>query len=337
MTSKIRLLRAKSDLRNPTAAQISLGLFTFFCLLLILRNAEVAAQSMREGLALCAGTVIPSLFPFMVLSEIIAVGGVGRGLLRRLSKPLGRVLRFSEEGCCTYLLGTLCGFPIGTRYATVALGQGRMTQEEAERVIGIAGCPSSAFLISAVGVSLCQSVRFGIALYASVLFAAFITGIIFSRLPRTTQAFPPMTPTTAPTKRLDARLFCEAMRASAANILLICAYVVFFSALMGTFSYLPFIERLPEAVRTLLFCLFELSGGISSAAGLSSPITAALLCAFAAGWSGLSVHCQTLSLCDRTGLSLRPYLRSKLLQALLAPLILGLLLALFPSLLPIGG
>ena len=38
--------------------------------LLLLRPQE-AAQAVREGLALCAGTVIPSLFPFFVVVSLL--------------------------------------------------------------------------------------------------------------------------------------------------------------------------------------------------------------------------------------------------------------------------
>ncbi len=331
MTSKTHPSQAKYDSILPTVSQIPLGLLLFFCLLLILRNADVAVRAMRQGLSLCAQTVIPALFPFLVLSEMIATCGVGTSLLCRFSKPLGRLLRLSEAGCCAYLLGTLCGFPIGTRYTTVALAQGRITQEEAERVIGISSCPSSAFLISAVGTALYGSAGFGIALYVSVLAAALCTGLLLAHLPNSKktaacapiQSVPPHTP-------VSVKTFCDAMRTSATNMLLICAYVVFFSALIGTFAYFPPVQALPETARAALFCLFELSSGMNQAATLPSPIHAACLAAFAAGWSGISVHCQTLSLCDRTGLSLRPYFASKLMQSILAPLILLGILTLLP-------
>ncbi|MBO5932035.1 MAG: hypothetical protein J6Q70_07375 [Clostridia bacterium] len=43
------------------------------------------------------------------------------------------------------------------------------------------------------------------------------------------------------------------------------------------------------------------------------------------GWSGLSVHCQMLSLCDEQDISLRPYLAAKLIQTAACAAIIGLL------------
>ena len=116
-------------------------------------------------------------------------------------------------------------------------------------------------------------------------------------------------------------------------MLLVCAYVVFFSALLGTVQFLPLVRNLPNAWKAALFCLFEISSGVSHAAASGAGVGAALLTAAAVAWSGLSVHCQILSVCDGTNLSLRTYFLAKILQALLCPLLLFALLTLFPTIL----
>ena len=42
-----------------------------FCLLALLFLPDIGAQAARDALALCAQTVIPSLFPFFVLSSLL--------------------------------------------------------------------------------------------------------------------------------------------------------------------------------------------------------------------------------------------------------------------------
>ena len=76
-----------------TPGQLCFGFFALFCLLLILRNPDTAIEYMTSGLRLCARTVIPSLFPFLVLSELIVSGGIGRILLRPVSGMLSRLFR----------------------------------------------------------------------------------------------------------------------------------------------------------------------------------------------------------------------------------------------------
>ncbi|MBR5880290.1 MAG: hypothetical protein IKZ16_01270, partial [Clostridia bacterium] len=54
--------------RAPCAGQIGFGLLGFACILLLLTRADSAVIAAGHGLSLCTRTVIPALFPFMVVS-----------------------------------------------------------------------------------------------------------------------------------------------------------------------------------------------------------------------------------------------------------------------------
>ncbi len=311
------------------------GILTLFCLLLIFKNSDVAMEYIHNGLTLCAHTVIPSLFPFMVISEMIVAGGIADPLLRPLSGFFKRLLKLSPTGGACVLLGMFCGFPIGAKCAIRALEDGRITKNEAERIIAIASSPSSAFLISAVGLSLWGNKRFGGALYLSVLLSELITGIFLAKFNKgkitDAQAFSPKQ--AIPPRKSPASLFTEAVRSSCNGILLVCAYVIFFAALVGALEYLVSALSLPALFSVLLFGFFELSGGMSRASALAPPLVAALISGLFAGWSGISVHCQLLSVCEGKDLSLKKYILSKLAQGCLALLILWGAVTLMPELL----
>ncbi|MBQ7335429.1 MAG: hypothetical protein IJW92_03015 [Clostridia bacterium] len=317
-----------------TPGQVCFGFFSIFCLFLILRNSDTAIEYMSRGLLLCAKTVIPSLFPFMVLSELIVSGGFGNAVLQRISRPLQRLFGISEDGCCAVLLGMVCGFPVGAKCAMLSYDSGRMSRAECERVLCFANAPSSAFLISAVGVSLWGNRRFGVMLYLTVILSALITGIgmnLFSPKRRkeelgTSVPLPKEAPLSGP------KLFTRAVRSSTESILLVCAYVVFFSAFTGTLNLILSQCSIPHTVHAALSGAFELSGGMSQAAALENTKLAALMCAGIAGWSGLSVHCQVLSVCDGRGLSFRPYFLAKIVQSVLCVLIFAGILCVFPDL-----
>ena len=202
------------------AGQVVFGLFSLFCLMLILRNTDTAIEYMTRGLLLCARTVVPSLFPFMVLSELVVAGGLVDRVFFRLSLPLRRIFRLPSVGCCAVLLGILCGVPVGARCAVLAYDKGLLSKRECETVLIIASTPSSAFLISAVGASLWGNRTFGVALYVCAVSAALLTGLLFGRLriPRgerdaaETSYSPPMLGGT--------RLFTSSIRSATESILL---------------------------------------------------------------------------------------------------------------------
>lgn len=333
MTAQPNPFRHKSKIPELTPGQFCFGLLSIFCLFLILRNSDTAIEYMNRGLRLCAKTVIPSLFPFMVISELIVSGGIGATVFRPIAPLLQRLFRIPEAGCCAVLLGMLCGFPVGAKCAMTAFDRGKLTRAEAERVLTFSNNPSSAFLINAVGVSLWGNRKFGVALYVTVLASQLLTGALFARLPlrqTSPEEFAPPAPPQS--RRTGAGFFTDAIRSACFSMLLVCAYVIFFSALVGTLSLLLDAIKLPAWIKASVFCIFELSGGMSAAASLSAPLSAALLCAFAAGWSGLSVHCQILSVCDGRGLRFRSYFLAKLLQSGLCVLLFGAILFAFPEL-----
>lgn len=319
--------------RTPSWGRICLGAFSLFSLLLILCRSEIAIQYITRGLLLCAKTVIPALFPFMVLSEIIVTGRFLERPLGRVTRPLGRLLRLPAAGCTAVILGLVCGFPVGAKCATLAFREGILSKSEAERTVAIANAPSSAFLISAVGVTLWENRSFGTALYLCVLCSSLSVGILLARLAKKEEKAEEKCDTVCSfSPRFEARLFTDAIASATHSILLVCAYVIFFSALVGTLGTLLEGSRLSGEGISALFALFELSSGVSRIAALGNTLHAAILTALAVGWSGLSVHCQVLSICDGSGISLSPYLLARILSAILCALLFGILIFFCPEL-----
>ncbi len=324
----------KGIFKGLTAGQVCFGGFSLFCLALILRNSEIAMEYIHRGLLLCARTVIPSLFPFMVLSELLVMGELGKTLLSVVSRPIRKCMALSKAGGNAVLLGMLCGFPVGARCALLSYERGFMSKEECERTLSCCNNPSSAFFISAVGISLWGNRSFGIVLYLTTLLTALFTGILFARQARKrTIEKTEINPSPPSLQMKNAGLFTNAIRSATEGILTVCAYVVFFSALTGVLDTMLGELHIPDALGAWISALFEISGGMSRAAAIPNRTIAALLCAFGAGWSGLSMHCQLLALCDKKGLRLRSYFCGKLLQSVLCTLLMAIILFFHPSLL----
>ena len=310
-----RLIETKKANR-PRAGGICLVLLLFFSLALLLRRADVAANSMREGLSLCARAIVPSLFPFMVLSELLVTSGAGEWLITPLARPLGKLLGLSRAGCCAVVLGLVCGFPIGARCAIVAYEKGTITRTECERALSASAIPSSAFLISTVGTTLWKDVKFGVRLYVAAILSALLSGILLHVVQNRNKKEEKRDTSPSPIKlHFDKGMFPSAVKNATMSTLFICAYVVFFSTLTGAIGLI--LERFGanEITHTILSALLELSGGVSAAAGLANRQFATLLTGAAVGWSGISIHCQMLSLTDGHDLSTRPYFVAKLMQA----------------------
>ncbi len=333
MTARRRTIASAAPSRreHPSVGQVSFCLMSTFCLLLILRNPDAAVEYMGRGLTLCARTVIPSLFPFMVISELLVQSGAGEAMGRLFARPMRYLFGLSGAGSTAVFLGSLCGFPVGAKTAVALYDRGVISRRECEHLLTFCNCPGSAFLISGVGVSLFGNRRLGTALYFCVLGCSFGIGLVARFLMgRRERGEHPHYPSGLHPG--GAEMFTSAVSSAATGMLTVCAYVVFFSTLSGTLAELARAVGGMEPHLFALLCGFlEMSGGIGAASTLPNGETALIFAAAMAGWSGLSVHCQIASLCGGRGLSLRPYLLAKTAGGVLAAAVMALILHAFPE------
>ena len=113
------------------------------------------------------------------------------------------------------------------------------------------------------------------------------------------------------------KTFTAAIANATAAMLSICAYILFFGAVIDCLTHALSALSLPKVIDALLYGFFELSSGAGAAASLECRPLSVLLCALTVGWSGISIHCQLLTLCDGRGLSLSFYFRARIAQAIL--------------------
>ncbi len=321
MTPILSLVRKK----KRTAPETVCFCLLLFLFVLLLQRTTDTATAIQKGLSLCVGTLIPSLFPFLVLSRIAMTAELSQLLpawIRRLGEKL---LHLSSAGCSALLLGCLCGFPTGAACVSSAYGKGELSLWEGERVLLLSGIPSLGFLLSAVGTGLWGDRAFGRALLGILLISSLAVTFLFYPPQKKEEHRPPVQPVGSP---LSPSLFTDALWDSALNMLRICAYVVFFCGVSGVLSALLTHWGAPPAAGVLLSGLLELSGGVKAASMLDNRATGMLLTAFFCGWSGLSVHFQALSMISPCPLRIGRYLAAKVVQGLIAAALCGVYLLL---------
>lgn len=289
-------------------------------------QASLAAA--REGWQLCTATLIPSLFPFFVLTTLLIRLGLPQLLGAVLAPLSGPLLGLSGPGASVFLLGLLGGYPVGARSAAALYASGQCSRQEGEHLLSFCNLCGPSFLLGVVGGGVFQSAAVGFALYLSHIAAALAVGVLFRLFLRrgTPDRFVP-TPKAAPVPSLS-EVFLEAVRSSFTSCLSVCAFVLFFQVVLRMLSVSGLLSLLARGTAFLLsplgvtprWAISFLSGLLEVTSGVTSLSAGSLPCrivtaAFLLGWGGLSVHAQTLSVVASSGLSLRPYFIGKLLHA----------------------
>ena len=312
-----------------------LAVFAALCGLFIMIAASgQAVHSCREGLALCVELILPSLFPFFVLSGLLSRLGLPALLGEKLSGIAEKAFRVSGAGCTALFMGLLGGYPLGAAYIVDLAEQGAVSEAEASRLLAFCNNSGPAFFIGVLGTGVFGSVRYGLLLYAAHVCAAVLTGLLLhGKAPAATA------PAAAPEPRPFSRALPEAVHQAVSASLNVCGFVVCFAVFTGLMNANGFFSllagRLAELTgqslpfcRALLTGFFELGGGIGALRGLKPTPGNLALAAALMGWGGVSVQFQTLSLLADSDIKSAPHTAGRLLSAIFGS-VLAYVFALF--------
>lgn len=327
MTEKENTVTKKRRARNFAL------FFSLLALAFLLWRASSAARHARLALSLIGSTLIPSLFPFMVISEVLQKCGFVSAVGSLFAVPMRRLFDTSGDGGGAIILGMLCGFPIGAKCAAALYDEGKISITELERLMAISSIPSAAFCISTVGASLLGSAGLGIALYISSLFSAFLVGAVDARLARKKKGVSAKKEKAAkasPINDIGISELVFAVSSSAVGVIRISGFVLFFSVFLGVISELSFIDSLSGAAVGLFFSIFELTSGVARVAVCGNSEATLVLLSFALGWSSLSIHFQIMSVTDGRGASFSRYLVLKLFQGIISAALTFIISVFFP-------
>ncbi len=270
--------------------------------------SSIVTDAVSYGIKLSVLRVIPSLFPFFILSDYFAtsVSFSGKGVLSRL---FYRTLGISPPGLKAFVIGALGGFPLGVKCAVEEYRQGVISKDELEGLIGAVNNPSPAFVIVSVGTLMLGDTGVGVILYTSVLLSAIAVGWIFKAKHKKIA-----NSNVISRQRFD---FAASIKSAGYSSLVVSSYIIFFSAVIGAISAV--IKN--EVLLAILSSLFEIGNAASRLASANIPSALRLSAiGFALGFSGLSVHMQAFSLLG-SDIRKQRYLIMKLVQGCLSALL----------------
>ena len=146
---------------------------------------EACAQALREGLTLCSGPLLLSLYPFLVVSALLIQCPLGDVLALPFRPVAWLVGVYAPCAARVLLVGFLGGFAPAANASAEAVRSGQMTPEEADRLLPACVCSGPSFVILTVGQTLLGSTEVGVLLFLAQITANYLCAALLSRLSRT--------------------------------------------------------------------------------------------------------------------------------------------------------
>ena len=327
-------------------------LFFIFCLLFFSKSNLPAVKS---GLLLWANSVVPSLFPFFVATELLMHTNIVTQLGNILNHYMKPLFNIRGEGAFAFIMGIISGYPVGAKIATNFRKNNICTKEECERLLSFTNNSGPLFIIGTVGVLMFKNTTIGILLFITHILACITVGVIFrfwKYKKETTNYFKPSNSNSSTNKTVSfynlGEVLSESITSSTSTILLIGGFVVIFSSIIsilkasGTLTILsnllsPFFHTLNidiAFISPLLSGFLEITNGINTISSIACKKLSynIIFTAFLLGFGGISVLLQVLSITSKTDLSIKPYLYGKLLHGILAAFYTYIFINVFPFL-----
>lgn len=273
-------------------------------------------QAAKNGLTLWFNQLIPSLFPFLVLTAILTAVVNYDGLVIKNSKiKKSRPIIFG-----VWLLGHFCGYPIGAKITADLYRRGKLCLQEANYLVMCANQASPAFLYFFVIDHILKQTSnkmmiLAILYFASILNSIFAYGIYLKC--SSTQAMPL---SIMEEKKSPLQLLDDAIYDAFSTLIRIGGYMILFSILQQfILAYFPF----PQIINVFLAASAEITTGLEL---LRQTITAPHLLLFIVliytAFGGFCTFAQIKGMLAGTSLSIKPYIIGKCLYTFLVILIL---------------
>lgn len=322
-----------------------------FCLLIFSKSNLPAVKS---GLALWANSVVPSLFPFFVATELLMHTNIITLLGHSLNRFMKPLFNIRGEGSFAFIMGIISGYPVGAKIASNFRQNNICSKEECERLLSFTNNSGPLFIIGTVGILMFKNTTIGILLLITHLLACMTVGIIFRFWKKDKTTFHTNTTSSFTSSKKTAsfsnlgEILAESITSSISTILLIGGFVVIFSSilsilkasgLLDNFSILlnpifQFLNIDTSFIQGILTGILEITNGINTISSIACKKLSfnLIFTAFLLGFGGISVLLQVWSITSKTDLSIKPYVYGKLLHGLLATFYTYLLMNIFPFL-----
>ena len=285
--------------------------------------SDIAADSVKSTLVLCATSIIPSLFPFMVLSSLII-------------STFSRVTSGIKSGILViipFVLGALCGFPVGASSVALLYKNGVFPRRRAEYLCALCNNTGPAFIVGVVGETFWGSFESGVIFYVCQLLSAIavflVWYVIFGRcILRNDDLMKVDKNETEKSNSANvdygfSGAFCGAVTSSAMSMINVCGYIIFFKTICDIIRYLLFPKEYFGIIYSLSTSIFEFTSGAAASAEMGG-IFGFALCGFAIVFSGLSVMAQSAGFLCAAGLSPIPMIRMKLMMGMVSAALCGI-------------
>lgn len=305
-------------------------------MLIIIKNPKRYSEGTISGLTLFFTSVLPGLFPFMLLTKLLTELGIAFKVSNKLSKISQKVFNTPGVSLFAFFMSIMSGYPIGAKIISDLYQKGLISSSDAKKMSAFCTTSGPIFIIGSVGTIMFGNYKIGLILYFSHIISSVLLGIVYGHL---TKSSKPVINEHMVIKTKQNNIISHCINETINGLFVVGAYITIFFLLTELLENIGFMKILLTTINSILeklnietnlttgmvYGLLEITRGAKILSATSSTasiiLTSGLL-----SFSGLSIIFQSMSFLKIAQIKTHEFLFQKFMHMLLTIAICYLML-----------
>ena len=291
-------------------------IFSFLIILVeVFVHKILVSNTIAYSLHLWVTSLIPTMFPFFVISDILIQYHVTHYIPQFIKNAFCRLFGVSENAVSIFFLSCIGGFPSNARNTRKYYDLKLISKEEAEHILTFTHFSNPLFVLSTVAVFFFHQEKYGWIILFSHFMGNILIGLFFRKYNTPSSNY---TLTNEKSQNFSF-LFIRAIKNAIDTLLLILGTLTSFLIVSSLIIQALHLSAYPGII---LKGILEMTMGIKELSLLPIPaIYKVVITTMFLSFGGLSVHLQVLSQIADTDISYLPFFFARIIHALLSGLI----------------
>ncbi|MDD3304356.1 MAG: nucleoside recognition domain-containing protein [Clostridia bacterium] len=318
---------------------IKLLLFVVTLAILLLLSKQ-NFESVRDSVVVFLSNVLPSLFPFILFTEVVLHTNIVSLLSRIFGKITAHLFKVDKNCTSAIMIGFLCGFPMGAKTVSSLYQQNKISRRDAKVLLSFVNNCNPAFILSTIGIAIFYQLQIGIILLISHIISSILIGIVYSRIyhndiiHENSNILNTFNKNSIETKKNMTSF--EILKLSILNtfktLANILGFIIIFNLLFTILSTFLLRINTNDSILAFISSLFEVTKGCSNLNSLNVATNLRiLLVSFALGFSGFCIICQVYSTVCNLKFKLKDIIIPKIFHSIISMIITYILLGFMPN------
>lgn len=265
----------------------------------------------KDGLLLWYNILLPSLLPFLILTNLLIASNSYLLLNRLFGIPIKFIFRTSNVGIFPVVIGFLCGFPLGAKTVNDLYLQGKLSENESYYLLSFCNNSSPMFIISVLVTQFYIDTSLLPYTLAILVLSPYITSLFTRRIYKFDRT--PIQMQQSNNLYINMAIVDRCIFDAINLILKIGGYVMLFSIIISTTNHIvPF----NSPIAKYFFAGLELTNGLRILTKTPDFITFYTSTMALVSFGGLCSIIQIYSVISTSGLSIKPYFIQKIITAI---------------------